>query len=67
MISRFINITSRKDEGVIHIQNAGIIYNDTLFKNCSSLEGGGDTLYLINKYNTTNICCYAYTRSSSTL
>lgn len=55
MVSKFINITSRKDGGAIHIQNAGIICNETLFENCSSLEGGGGALYLLNKYNNTNI------------
>ena len=52
IISRFINITSEKDGGAIHIKNAGLICNNTLFKNCSSLKGA---IYYSNVYNNSNV------------
>lgn len=55
MISKFINITSTKHDGAIHVQNAGLICNNTLFSNCSTSDGSRGAIYLINKYNNSNV------------
>ena len=54
-ISKFINISHRNDGGAIYVQNAGLICNDTLFNNCSSLEGAGRAIYYLNEYNNSNL------------
>lgn len=53
-ISHFYNIHSTKDGGAIHITNAGITCNNTLFENCTTtLAGGG--IYLKNEFDTSNV------------